>query len=205
MRKLTHIADISGKEARRVSTIVPIIAGAAIMGCALIVPSKGVAEPAGPAAPCSASVERGSFTSHTSTTPASRLMRTPLLESGRYLQISMPNAYLEQVGRAASARPEAERQAFKAGIIQKNVSAALRALGTSQSAAFECVLPSASAPAAPQPAAPSSSTRPAQPAPAAPATSAPPAPQPEPGRRVIQPGNKSEPGKPAPSVAVPKK
>ncbi|MCI0504289.1 hypothetical protein L0Y65_06300 [Candidatus Micrarchaeota archaeon] len=188
MRKLTHSADDVKRGERRLSRMVPVIAGAAVLALALGAPAKSDAEV--PRQVCSATVERGRMPSHTSTSRAGRLMRSPLLEPNRYLQVAMPTAYMGQVGQAASARPEPERPAFIANVMQQNVSAAIAALGSKQRATFDCAPPSSA------------------PAPAAPAVSAPPAriqddgaapEQPAPRRRVIQPGAPAPSGKAQPA------
>ncbi len=205
MRKLTHSQDSNHLENRRISKLVPVLAGAVALGLTLGVPLKSDAEQ--PRQRCTASVERGNMPSYTSTSRTGRSFRTPLLETGRYMEVAMPNAYIGQVSQAAAERPEPERQTFIADLMQRNVSAALTALGSSQRATFTCVSPTATPPAAPVTAAP----QPTAPAP----TSVPPTPQPAPSdggtvqpapvpdggtgepaqrRRVIQPGQPSAPG-----------
>jgi hypothetical protein len=193
MRKLTNRTTDIQKDEKRVSRFAPIVAGAIAMGFTLGAPLKSDAEQPRRAQQCSASVERGRISSYTSTTGSARLFRTPLLEENRYLQISMPNAYVDQVVQAASARPEAERQGFISGMIQKNVSIVVTTIGSRTRLTYECapVEPAtAAAPAQPpaqQPAPPApapSTTEPPQPAPSQDGGTEPPAQR----RRVIQPG-----------------
>jgi len=187
MRKLTHSADDARGQERRISRMVPVLACTVAVAMALTIgaPTKSDAEQPRRAELCSASVETGRIASFTSTTRTSRLFRTPLLESNRYLQVSMPNAYMDQVGQAAAARPEPERQSFIADVMQKNVSAALTALGSNRSAAFECAAPVPTQPAAPTVAPPAPAPAPAQDGGAE---------EPAQRRRVIQPGAPSAPG-----------
>ncbi|MEW6035837.1 MAG: hypothetical protein AB1529_04450 [Candidatus Micrarchaeota archaeon] len=89
-------------------------------------------------AQCSASIERGSIRSYTSTTRRARLVNTPVLESNRYLQLTLPNSYMDELATAARARPEAERPAFVTEAVQRNVELALTRMGSRRSATFDC-------------------------------------------------------------------
>ncbi|MFH0885022.1 MAG: hypothetical protein V1861_04890 [Candidatus Micrarchaeota archaeon] len=193
MRKLTHSGADNMERERRFRKLVPVVAGAIALSFTFGVPAKSDAEQPPQVEQCSASVERGRISSFTSTSARSRILRTPLLESNRYLQISMPNSYMGQVSQAASERPEPERQDFVTDIMQKNVSASLAALGSnprvSRSVTFICA-PTAPA-AAPQPSQPAptitTEESPSQPPPA-PAQDGGTGQPPEGRRRVIQPG-----------------
>lgn len=224
MKKLTHtsVKNIGQEHAFRKA--VPFIAGAAALGLTLGVPGMSGAEQPR-AQQCSASVEQGRITAHTSTTNRARVFRSPLLQPpDRYLQVTLPNAYVREISQAASGRPEAERQPFIASIVQDNVSAAMRALGTGRSATFACAPVTATATAAPvatpqptQPSppptpAPTATSPPAQVAPAPSSSGSAGTDAPPQRRRVIQPGtvpapapsNKADaPKSEAPAAAVP--
>ncbi len=181
----------------------------AALGFGVALPTKSDAEQPARAAQCSASRERGRISAYTSTTARSRIFRTVLLEADRYLQVTMPNAYMGEVSQAASARPEAERPAFVADIMQKNVSAAMTALGTGRRANFDCAPATATAPpataqpAAPQPSPAPTTVQPPQPSPAPAPTQDGGAEQPAGRRRVIQPGTVPAPA-PSGKASAPK-
>ncbi len=147
MRKLTPAeGNHRGQEQpNRFLKYAPILVLGAAAGLTLASGESNAEQPR--RAQCSASIERGSIRSYTSTTRRARLVNTPVLESNRYLQLTLPNSYMDELATAARARPEAERPAFVTEAVQRNVELALTRMGSRRSATFDCA-PLAEPPAA---------------------------------------------------------
>jgi hypothetical protein len=111
---------------------------AAALSTAILASSPTEARQANPQ--CRASVERGQIASFMNTDSRSEwTVRTPLLESGKHLRLTLPKSYVDDAVKASGRIPEAKRSALVSDIIQRNLGLALVRIGTAQKTSFQCV------------------------------------------------------------------
>ncbi|MFN7991208.1 MAG: hypothetical protein U0R44_03550 [Candidatus Micrarchaeia archaeon] len=124
------------KAFKRYAPVVSIVAGT-IMGLA---PIMSVAQPRTTPRQCSASVQTGTMPSFTTTGAGGiTLVSSPMMRENRYLSLQLPEPYMRSVREAAQARPEAERRAFIADAVYRNIENAYVRLGTSDRVSFDCL------------------------------------------------------------------